>query len=200
VRPRVAIPLALVIAGGMWVWRAELFNVARPGDAPLPLSLRTPAARPKVDVDVALPAVPAGMLRLRGGENVVLIHYWAPWERHSRDQAQALDSLRREPDLGRLHVALVCSDPFPSVARYVARYRLRLAVLLDGKHELRRALPCPSIPYTYVLDRSGRIAVEQAGEVDWWSESTRRTLREILEEAQEAPLTRAAAWPRAGPA
>jgi hypothetical protein len=122
------------------------------------------------------------MQRVRGGGQVLLVHCWAPWQRHSREQARALDSLRREPDLEGLRVVVVCSDPFPSVARYVARQRLRLAVLLDGPGELRRTLPCPSIPYTYVIDGRGRIAVAQAGEVDWWSDGTRRTLRALLAE------------------
>ena len=57
----------------------------------------------------------------------------------------------------------MCFDPFPSVARYVARRRLALPVLLDLRGELRRQLRCPSIPFTYVLDAAGRIAVQQPG-------------------------------------
>jgi hypothetical protein len=184
VRSRVALPLLLVVALALWVWRAELFNVARPGDAPAALVARSPEHRTMVTLDVVLPAVPAGMQRVRAGDEVLLIHYWAPWERDSRSQAHALDSLRREPSLERLRVIVACSDPFPSVARYVARQQLRLPVLLDGPGQLRRALPCPSIPYTYVIDRSGRIAVAQGGEVDWWSVRTRATLEELLREAR----------------
>ncbi len=193
-RSRVAIPLLVVIAASMWLWRAELFNVARPGDRPHPLAARRTERRARAVVDVVLPEVPAGMMRVRGGEQVLLIHYWAPWERDSRAQAHALDSLRREPAFERLRVIVVCSDPFPSVARYVARQRLRLPVLLDGPGQLRRALPCPSIPYTYVLDRSARIAVAQAGEVDWWSPVTRATLRGLLDESG-APADSAPAKP-----
>ena len=174
------------------LWRAELFNVAGPNDRPRPLFAAAVPQRASTAVDVVLPVVPAGMQRVHGGGQVLLVHYWAPWQRHSREQARALDSLRREPDLEGLRVVVVCSDPFPSVARYVARQRLRLAVLLDGPGELRRTLPCPSIPYTYVIDGRGRIAVAQAGEVDWWSDGTRRTLRALLAEpdidsAEEPP-------------
>jgi len=184
VRPRAAIPLLLVLAGGLYVWRAELFSVARPGEGPRPLVAAAERERPPAAFDVALPAVPVGMQQLRSGDAVLLIHYWAPWQRHARDQAHSLDSLRREPDLEGLRVVVVCFDPFPSVSRFVARQRLRLPVLLDGPGELRRVLPCPSIPYTYVVDRAGRIAVTQPGEVDWWAEGTRTALRGLLEEGR----------------
>jgi hypothetical protein len=163
-------------------WRGNLYSVARPGDRPRPLVLERPVTRPPARFDVVLPAVPVGMERLKAGGMVLLVHYWAPWERHAREQASRLDSLRRLPELEPLRAVVVCFDPFPSVARYVARQRLRLPVLLDGQAELRRALPCPSLPYTYVLDRSGRIAVAQAGEVDWWHAGTRGALLRLIGE------------------
>src|SRR5262249_3127446 len=88
---RVAIPFLVVIAASMWLWRAELFNVARPGERPRALEARPRARRPPAAVDVVLPEVPAGMRRVRAGDQVLLIHYWAPSERDSRAQAQALD-------------------------------------------------------------------------------------------------------------
>lgn len=172
---------------GLAIWRGQLFTVSRPGDRPLPLEVESIEGRRHAGVDVVLPAVPAGMKHLVGGDTPLLIHYWAPWEQHSRAQAAALDSLRRHPELQRLHVALVCFDPFPSVARFVARQRLRLNVLLDGDHQLRAVLPCPSVPYTYVIDRYGRIAVAQAGEVDWWAPKTIDALKSVVDEPAEAP-------------
>ena len=79
-------------------------------------------------------------------------------------------------------MVVVCFDPFPSVARYVARARLRLGVMLDHGRTLAQALPCPSLPYTYVLDRDGRIAVAQPGPVDWLGPGTRDALRRVLAE------------------
>lgn len=187
---RVAIfVLVAVVLLGLTVWRGQLFTVSRPGDGPRPLAIEPIESREHARVDVVLPAVPAGMKRLRGGDTALLIHYWAPWEQHSRAQATELDSLRRHPDLQRLHVVLVCFDPFPSVARFVARQRLRLNVLLDSDHQLRAALPCPSVPYTYVLDRNGRIAVAQPGEVDWWSPQTIDGLRTVVQEPSDRSLT-----------
>ena len=67
-----------------------------------------------------------------------------------------------------------------------ARQRLRLSVLIDGHGALRNALPCPSVPYTYVLDVRGRIAVSQPGEVDWLAPETRAGLERLLAERPEA--------------
>ena len=181
-RPRVA-AIALVLGTIAWfAWHSQLWTVSRPGVAPAPLTALDPTARKPVVLDATLPAVPVGMEHLADGHGVLLIHYWAPWEHASRAQAAALDSLHQLPEMQGLRVVVVCFDPFPSVARYVARQRLRLSVLIDGHGALRGALPCPSVPYTYVLDARGRIAVAQPGEVDWLAPATRAALESLLRE------------------
>jgi hypothetical protein len=187
VKPRVAIAVLLILVVGWLAWRSQLWTVARPGEAPRPLVLIAGVTRTPVALAVTLPAVPVGSQRLASGRGVLLIHYWAPWEHDSRAQAAGLDSLRRLPELEGLQAVVVCFDPFPSVARFVARQRLRLSVLSDGRGELRRVLPCPSVPYTYVLDGAGRVAVAQAGEVDWWAPGTRATLTALLAEPVREP-------------
>lgn len=185
----------VVLLAGLAVWRAQLVAVG--GAGARPLRLTPPEARRAVRYDVVLPAAPAGLERLRSGGRVALVHYWAPWQRRGARQIAALDSLRRLPGLEAVDVAVVCFDPFPSVARFVARRRLRTPVLLDSERLLRRTLPCPSVPFTYVVDRSGRIAVEQAGEVDWLAPGTRRALVELAGEA-EATAAAAPARSRSG--
>jgi hypothetical protein len=175
----------LLAAAALWVWRSQLFVVSRPGESPRALAVRPVAERRVASLDVVLPAVPVGMAHLGTEGRVTLLHYWAPWERHGGVQAALLDSLSHLDEFAPLRVAVVCFDPFPSVARYVARRRLRLNVLLDTERHLRRALPCPSVPFTYVLDANGRIAVEQSGEVDWFADSTRIGLEALIREAAD---------------
>jgi peroxiredoxin len=187
------VPLALfatLAVLAVTVWRSQLFTVQKPGDRPRALAVRDVSKRATAHVDAVLPAVPVGMEHLRDQDGVLVIHYWAPWERDGATQIAALDSLAHLSELAGLRVAVVCFDPFPSVARYVARRRLRVPVLLDTEHALRRTLPCPSVPYTYVLDRAGRIATAQDGEVDWLSEATRAGLRSVLEEPTDISPTR----------
>ena len=178
-----AAALALVFGlVAVLLWRHELFTVQRPGDAPRDLVAKAAPQRHDAFVDAVLPAVPIGMRRLRAGDEVMLIHYWAPWQDEAFSQALALDSLRRSPGLETLRIEVVCFDPFPSVARYIARHRLALPVLLDLRSELRSGLPCPSLPFTYVVDAAGGIAIAQPGRVDWLSAGTRRTLTQLLKE------------------
>jgi hypothetical protein len=117
-----------------------------------------------------------GVARLTPGGRPLLVHYWAPWERHGRAQVLELDSLARTLPADGVRVAVVCFDPFPSVARYVARLRLKVPVMLDLRRDLQAVLPCPSVPYTWLLDAQGRIVAAQPGEVEWLSPATRALL------------------------
>jgi hypothetical protein len=175
-RLRLAALLLALGALGLVLWRAELFTVSRPGERPRPLQ-PTSATAPRT-FDIALPQVPVGVTRIASGEGAWLVHYWAPWERHGRAQVLALDSLLRTLPSDAPRVAVVCFDPFPSVARFAARLRLRVPVLLDHHRQLQAALPCPSIPYTWLVGADGRVLVSQPGEVDWLSPETRVLLLE----------------------
>ena len=181
------IAIAVVILAALFVWRSELFVVSKPGEEARPLTLLPAASRADVKLDVALPKVPVGMHRLKNGSGVTLVHYWAPWERHGLTQATLLDSLRQAPGMENVEVVLVCFDPFPSVARFIARNRLHLTVLLDHERSLRHLLPCPSVPYTYLLDRHGRIFVSQPGEVVWFAPETRAVLNSVVRDEANAP-------------
>ena len=181
-RLRALVVALLLIAVAGITWRSQLWTVARPGDGPEALRLLATGTRTPVRIDVTLPSVPVGMEHLESGRGILLIHYWAPWEHAGRDQAALLDSLRQLPEMEGLRVAVVCFDPFPSVARFVARQGLRLSVLMDHRAMLREVLPCPSVPFTYVVDASGRLAVVQAGEVDWLALETRAALKALLAE------------------
>lgn len=180
---RIRLAAVLLILGvlGLVLWRAELFTVAAPGDGPAPLRA---AASHEVHVfDVPLPVVPVGIAQVSPGGVPLLVHYWAPWERHSRAQILALDSLAASLPESTVRIVVVTFDPFPSVARFVGRARVRSTVLLDLRRQLQRELPCPSIPYTWLLDANGRVRVAQSGEIDWLAPAT----RELLLDTARAP-------------
>lgn len=178
----------LLVAAALLLWRMELFTVERSGDTPKPLDIADASSRAaSIPFDVTLPSASAGVERVRPDGRALLVHYWAPWEHQAAAQVDGLDSLRRLPGLEPLRVVVVCFDPFPSVARYVARRRLRLSVLLDTGGALRRRLVCPSIPFTYVLDDSGRIAARQPGTIDWLNPVTIERLRALASPSASSP-------------
>jgi thiol-disulfide isomerase/thioredoxin len=178
------IPTSILVSlmVGFGVWHAQLIHVAPWSGTPHPLALLPAGERAEQTCDVVLPVVPVGLTRLRSADRPLLIHYWAPWELHGRAQATALDSLARRYEGRDLRIVLVTFDPFPSIARFVARQRLRVTVLLDGPGLLRASVPCPALPYTVLLDRDGRAAVSQSGEVDWLAPETARVLERVLAE------------------
>jgi len=174
---RVGLAGALILLGAL-AWRAQLVRVG-PDEAPRPLALLAEADRAPRRCDVVLPAVPVGMTRVHSGGTPLLVHYWAPWEKDGRAQAAALDSLVRVLGPTDLRVVLVTSDPFPSVARFVQRHRLKLRVLLDGPGLLRAQIPRPRLPHTVVIGRDGREWVVQSGQVDWLSPATREVIESV---------------------
>src|SRR5512147_2558082 len=117
-RAHVAMALGLIAITAAIAWRSELYTVQKPGSRPVPLALVPAATRGAARFDVVLPAVPVGLKRLRADDGPMIVHYWAPWERHSKAQARALDSLAAALRFDGLRVVVVCFDPFPSVARY----------------------------------------------------------------------------------
>jgi len=179
--------ILLVITGllALWVWRSQLFVVSRPGEAPRVLRLLPPDERDTVLVDVTLPDALGGARHLHSAGGVLLVHYWAPWEYDAVAQARGLDSLTTKAGFQQLDAVLVTFDPFPSVARFVGRHRLQIPVLFDAAHHLSGTLPCPSVPYTYAFDRSGRVAIAQPGRVDWFADRTRAALRQLVETNDE---------------
>lgn len=181
---RMVVVLAAVAAAGVLAWRTQLVDVS-PRTEPRPLELAPGNARDGVAFDVTLPAVPVGMARLASGGHARLVHYWAPWERDAKAQIAALDSLDRTLGDGGPEIVVVCFDPYPSVARFVARHKLRVRVVLDHERRLERALPCPELPYTYVLDAAGRVAVAQGGPVAWLDARTIELVRALGDAAPE---------------
>jgi len=163
-------------------WRSQLAPVERRPHPPEPLVLESLARREAMDFDAVLPVVPVGERRVRPLGWPLLVHYWAPWERNGRAQIRLLDSLVRTGGLEGVDVVVVCSDPYPSVARFVARQRVRVTVVLDGRGDLKSQLPCPNVPYTWLFDRHGRVAARLAGEVDWFAAGTRQALETLIAE------------------
>ncbi len=111
-----------------------------------------------------LPTTRGGRLSsgaLRG--RVVLLNFWASWCGPCRAEMPALDSLRREiadPDFILLGVN---EEQDTDAARaFLGEFGFDFPVVL-GRGAMRGRFHYPGLPYTVLLDRSGRIAARWIG-------------------------------------
>lgn len=172
--------IVLAAAAGLALWRAELYPVS--AAPPRPLDIIPAAARAGVAVDAMLPIVPVGTAHVSAGGRVLVLHVWAPWQRHAEADAIAFDSLATLERESGVEMAIVCFEPYMSVSRWVRRHRLRVPVLLDHDRRLVRMLPMRALPCTWVLDRDGRLAAAASGDVAWLAPATARALRALAGE------------------
>ena len=88
---------------------------------------------------------------------VVVVNFWATWCAPCKKELPALQALsRRLGEEGRVVAISVDRDP-ERVEEFLAANRLDLPVFVDGPEGLARKLDLESLPYSYVLDRDGRV-------------------------------------------
>jgi thiol-disulfide isomerase/thioredoxin len=109
--------------------------------------------------DFDLPTLGGGRLSsagLRG--RVVLLNFWASWCTPCRTEMPALDSLRREiADSAFAFVGVNEEEDIEAARAFVNEFGFGFPVVL-GRGSQRRRFHYPGLPYTVLLDRTGRIA------------------------------------------
>lgn len=113
---------------------------------------------------------------------VVVVNFWATWCKPCVKEMPLLEALhaRLQERGGRVLAVSVDRDP-EAVARYIEREGLRLPVAVDGPDGLARMLDLPALPYTIVLDRSGRVGFAgPGGEGEPWTHME-TALRTVLD-------------------
>jgi cytochrome c biogenesis protein CcmG/thiol:disulfide interchange protein DsbE len=127
-------------------------------------------------LSVGQPAPPLSLPRLEGGGQasladfrgqVVVLNFWASWCEPCRDESPLLqrwhERLRRS---GGTVVGVDVLDVSSDARAFAARYGLRYPLLRDRDGESLRQFEVAGQPWTFVLDRSGRIAAVRRGPVD----------------------------------
>lgn len=105
---------------------------------------------------------------------VLVVNFWATWCNPCKKEIPLLDDLHRRmiEQSGRV-IAISVDRDAGRVARFLEENDLSLPVFVDGPEGLIKALDLDYLPYTFVLDTSGRIVFQgNAAKSEKWAEMT----------------------------
>ena len=113
---------------------------------------------------------------------VVVLNFWATWCAPCRVEMPSFENLYRRYRSEGMTVLAVTIDKNakPQIKSFVDQYRLSFPVLLDSKGEVERLYPSMTVPFTYVIDRNGRIVARVDGAKNWESEETFEAVEYLL--------------------
>lgn len=154
---RIAFPVALAaLAAGVWLARSHY-----PSRAP-------EASPPETLWRLAYPDVadrPQALSRWRG--KLVVLNFWASWCAPCREEMPDFDALRNQYRTRGVEFVGIAIDTPANVRQFLQQSPVSYPILIGegGGHALARQLGNPdgALPYTIVLDRTGRIVLRHLG-------------------------------------
>jgi cytochrome c biogenesis protein CcmG, thiol:disulfide interchange protein DsbE len=124
---------------------------------------REPA--PDIELPKLVGSGTASLADYRG--KVVVLNYWASWCPPCRDESPLLERWHRRLTKSNATVLGIDVQDVSGDARaFAAKYDLTYPMLRDGPGDTRDDFGILGLPETFVIDRRGRIAAIQRGEVD----------------------------------
>lgn len=146
--------------------RAIAEPALKPGDRPKPVTLRA-LSGPQVTLPDAF----------RG--RVVVVHFWASWCPPCLREIDALESLVGEyRERGFAPVSVNVGETPAVVTDSLGHRKVTYPILLDPESATSRLYGVVGLPTTFVLDRTGSVAVKVLGEID--RDGLRRVLSGLL--------------------
>lgn len=105
---------------------------------------------------------------------VVVLNFWATWCLPCLEEMPAFEKLYRKYRSQGLTVLAVSLDKgdVSKVKRFVDEQSLTFPVLLDSDGVAEKLYPSFTIPFTYVIDKKGKIAARVDGAKNWDSNKT----------------------------
>jgi peroxiredoxin len=113
---------------------------------------------------------------------VVILNFWATWCAPCRIEMPSFEKLYRRYRSRGVAVLAVTLDKNSenSTKSFVDKYGLSFPILLDEKGEVERLYPSMTIPFTYIIDRQGRIVARVDGAKNWESSETFEAIEYLL--------------------
>ena len=116
---------------------------------------------------------------------VVVLNFWATWCAPCRVEMPSFEKLYRRYRSEGVAVLAVTLDKNagPKIKSFVDEYELSFPILLDEKGEVERLYPSMTIPFTYVIDREGRVVARVDGAKNWESNKTFEAIEYLLKKS-----------------
>jgi thiol-disulfide isomerase/thioredoxin len=159
------------------------------------LALSPVAARADIDVGDIPPDLlgetPKGeLIRISDHRGkVMVVSFWASWCPQCHEQFPFMDLLQQNVDPDRLRVVLVNFKEHPGVYRDILRKKRKSPVTWthDDTGVISAAYGVNSIPRTYLIDKSGRVAMVRYGHSDSGIRKLFEAIDEVLAEPAPGP-------------
>ena len=115
---------------------------------------------------------------------VIVVNFWATWCAPCVKEMPSFETLYRRFRSQGLTVLAISLDKDGSskVQDYVDKFKLSFPVLLDTEGIAEKLYPSFTIPFTYVIDKQGRVAARIDGAKDWESPETFKAVEYLLKQ------------------
>lgn len=113
---------------------------------------------------------------------VVVLNFWATWCVPCRIEMPSFENLYRRYRSEGLTVLAVSLDKGADqkVRDFAEEYKLSFPVLIDSEGKVEKLYPSISIPFTFVIDKSGRVVARVDGAKNWESDETFEAVEHLL--------------------
>ena len=115
---------------------------------------------------------------------VIVVNFWATWCVPCVKEMPSFERLYRRYRSQGLILLAVSLDKGDSnkVQEFADKHKLSFPILLDTKGVAEKLYPSFSIPFTYVIDKQGRVVARVDGAKNWESSETFEAVEHLLKQ------------------
>ncbi len=115
---------------------------------------------------------------------VIFVNFWATWCVPCVKEMPSFENLYRRYRSQGLTLLAVSLDKGDStkVQEFADKYKLSFPILLDTEGVAEKLFPSFSIPFSYVIDKQGRVVARVDGAKNWESSETFEAVEHLLKQ------------------